>query len=764
MLNIIAYILIGANAILIIVTSISNQFTGDGINDAAIFQMTYGLAGVDLLHFWEVTAAFIISIAALFVTLFLIHRRFKRMRPLTVTLVSSALLIALVANPSSARLYQAISASYSSTVNAIHQTESGKQLNFDELFVVRPIERPSTLKNLVYIYAEGLDRRFFDSEAFHDLLPALVELEQSAVSYKNVSSSSGTGWTIGGIVGSQCGIPLWTPSGEGNLLAGYGSFLPLARCLGDELASHGYDLRFIQGATLDFAGKGNFFNDHGFAQVLGKEQLTEPGEPLSGWGRFDEFTFATARQHLNDLQEGDDPFGLFLLTLDTHPPSGYPSPSCGRSRIDTQMLDTLRCADQMLASFIRDILESESAENTMVVLSSDHPMMPNELSDQLSGLRGTNTFMIWNGKQESISDDIAHRAATTLDIGATVAAALGFQTDRLGLGVNLSSSEPTLVEEAGSLHEMNGALRAWAPIFRQLWMENDPARSRIRLADGGAYVEVGAQRLRTPVVFDFDRNGDFRGVYFGTTTAWFTQLLAQGDSPAYVGPCANIHSILFKPAGDLDVEGTCLSYRSPDGDLYFQHIIEGDVFSVRHNPQAILTDNLQEFAELRVGFYLENKTIPEAYAQSTSPVHGIDFHISSTGYGQPEPTQLIVGSSAAIPLRHRGLNIVSVDETGGAELIGSIDTCGPQLDQPTIRDFWRREQSTETLLVVVHDSAQCGNDIDWAVDNLPLDGLRSIEFRQPYIAVISEDHVKEFKGVRGHPLLVRLSHADQVTH
>jgi phosphoglycerol transferase len=69
-------------------------------------------------------------------------------------------------------------------------------------------EAEAEQKNIVFIYAEGLEQTYFDQGVFGDLLPNLRELSKSAHRFTNVYQTSGTGWTMAGIVASQCGFPL----------------------------------------------------------------------------------------------------------------------------------------------------------------------------------------------------------------------------------------------------------------------------------------------------------------------------------------------------------------------------------------------------------------------------------------------------------------------------------------------------------------------------------------------------------------------------
>ena len=108
-------------------------------------------------------------------------------------------------------------------------------------------------------------------------------------------------------------------------------FLPRARCLGDVLSEQGYDLSFIGGANLNFAGKGNFYQTHRFDTILGKEELTQKlavGNYQSSWGLYDDTTLEYVFESLEKKTNSKKPFGIFALTLDTHHPNGHPSRSC----------------------------------------------------------------------------------------------------------------------------------------------------------------------------------------------------------------------------------------------------------------------------------------------------------------------------------------------------------------------------------------------------------------------------------------------------
>ncbi|QAB16803.1 hypothetical protein Leucomu_01630 [Leucobacter muris] len=134
---------------------------------------------------------------------------------------------------------------------------------------------------------------------------------------------------MAGIVSTQCGIPLRSGGALGenvdlNELGSEGnevtSYLPNATCLGDVLAREGYRNVFMGGADADFAGKGAFFRSHGYDEVHDLQEWRAAGETeiRDDWGLSDRRLFERAREEVTRLHEGNQPFNLTLLTLDTH--------------------------------------------------------------------------------------------------------------------------------------------------------------------------------------------------------------------------------------------------------------------------------------------------------------------------------------------------------------------------------------------------------------------------------------------------------------
>lgn len=237
--------------------------------------------------------------------------------------------------------------------------------------------QPGARKNLVLIYLESLEQAFFDDKLFPGLMPQLSALRAGGRNYTQIEQANGTEFTIAGLVASQCGTPLLRIDNServnGNDLVKDG-FLKRANCLGDILRANGYQQVYLGGADVQFAGKGAFLTAHGYDEVNGLEGLGPQLPPAAAnpWGLYDDALFELAWARFEQLAQGEAPFNLTLLTLDTHIPA-RPSKSCNpygaRKNRD---LDAAHCTDQVVGSFVRRLQAHPAWAQTVVVLMSDH--------------------------------------------------------------------------------------------------------------------------------------------------------------------------------------------------------------------------------------------------------------------------------------------------------------------------------------------------------------------------------------------------------
>lgn len=242
-------------------------------------------------------------------------------------------------------------------------------------------------KNLVWIYMESLERMYWDPKVFPGLTPNLDRLRQQGLDFSGFETFAGANYTMAGLFSSQCGVPLFTSPFAGlDAVAGndtdVSTFHPKIACFGDVLHRAGYTQVYMGGAPMVFSNKGLFFRLHGYDQTLGFVELEKQADgklPSAGWGLYDSVLFPLALQRYRQLEAAGKPFNLSMLTLDTHPPDGRPSPGCPQYAASANsMLQAVHCTDYLVGKFIDALTKEPDWKNTVVVIMSDHLMMRND--------------------------------------------------------------------------------------------------------------------------------------------------------------------------------------------------------------------------------------------------------------------------------------------------------------------------------------------------------------------------------------------------
>ena len=358
------------------------------------------------------------------------------------------------------------------------------------------------LPNLVFVIAESLEASFGNAELLgEDMTPTLTVLEREAMRFTNMIQLPSASWTMGGIVASQCGLPLVLPSvfdhaakhNRGphdpvNTLTGaIERLLPDEECLGDILERHGYRNVYIGSAPLAFAGKGSFLATHGYAEQYGWGELRSelPDPDASGyWGLYDEDMLELAWRRLATLAQGPEPFSLMLLTVDTHDVRGFNiSSSCGVAPLFTNIGFAVRCADRLIANFITRV--RKVWPDTVIVLMSDHLAFPNAVTARIENAEARRLrFAMWGPTLEA--REIA-RPGTHFDIGPTVLEILGLNGyKRHNLGASLLSFESPWLS-----HDTAPTMRAAPALPPIRIVPGEP----ITFEEGGRLLRIDGQTL-----------------------------------------------------------------------------------------------------------------------------------------------------------------------------------------------------------------------------------------------------------------------------
>lgn len=296
-------------------------------------------------------------------------------------------------------------------------------------------------RNLITIYLESGETAYQDVSRFGSNL--LASVDAATVGWKDYALRQyhGGGWTMAGMVGTQCGVPLKHLLGQGPGAPGAASgYLTGATCLGDLLAGHGYTSAYVGGADSGFAGKGAFFTDHGYRIDKGLSDWKAAGEGapyLSAWGLADSHLMRHAEQTLETLRASGKPFNLTMLTLDTHEPPGL-FPDCTVPGVEP-MSEAITCSSRAVASFIDYLRQHHVLDDTVVMVMGDHLKMlapRGAYAAELGSVADRRVFMkVW-----SPDPVVFNRAgADQLSVLPTTLELLGFSVPqgRAGLGVSV---------------------------------------------------------------------------------------------------------------------------------------------------------------------------------------------------------------------------------------------------------------------------------------------------------------------------------------
>jgi len=300
-------------------------------------------------------------------------------------------------------------------------------------------------------------------------------------------------------------------------MSGMDEFLAGAPAWTDGLNEAGYHLAFYGGAQLQFAGKGRFLKTHGFAEMVGFDELlpgvTDPGD-RNNWGLMDDVLLDMAYARFEELSRERKRFGLFVLTMDTHHPDGYHS----RTEADrpygdgsNTMLSAVAMSDRLIASFVRKIRASEWGANTVIAIASDHLAMENVASDLLRKGKRRNLFLVLDPRVKE--GRRVERSGATFDTGATFLPFLGFRS-AVGLGRDLLSS--AVSEEWLARRQATETLRAWRRELLEFW-DFPRLRREVMFRADGAEVAIDGRRFRAPVLVELDE-------------AWRTKLRFEFDA------------------------------------------------------------------------------------------------------------------------------------------------------------------------------------------------------------------------------------------
>lgn len=322
---------------------------------------------------------------------------------------------------------------------------------------------PEKKQNLIYIYMESMEISAADeSVGGGKSFNALPELTQLAFENDNFTNDhtvlngavplTNCTWTVAGITAQSAGLPLEINHAQSNRNGAVKSFLPGALMIGDILEEQGYHNAFLLGSDAAFGNRDTLFTEHGNYDIYDYYWAKNAGKFAPDyhvwWGYEDKKLYTYAREIATDLANGDEPFNLTLLTVDTHFTDGYKCEDCPDT-YEKQYSNVIACSSKMTYDFVQWVQQQPWGKDTTIVLSGDHLCMDyNYFKDMPEGYDRKTYVTVVNSLKEQPQ---RKRDFATIDLYPTTLSALGckIEGNRLGFGTDLYSGDDTLLEDLG---------------------------------------------------------------------------------------------------------------------------------------------------------------------------------------------------------------------------------------------------------------------------------------------------------------------------
>lgn len=318
---------------------------------------------------------------------------------------------------------------------------------YEKEYVYPAPKAPEEKRNLIVLYLESLEDNYknYDGKGTN-LLPNLSKIASENYHFEGFQQLFFSNATISAQVAGTCGLIYKNEFDTKNLSAIINNILPQATCYSDILNKENYNTYFIQGTSVDFANTRNFMLQHGFANLYGSEELDKNSQYRNsdGWGITDFKLYEISKRKILNLAKQKQPFLFVLSTFDTHPPIAKLDKHCIKKFGDER--DTIICADKMAADFIRWVQKQDFYPNTTIVTIGDHIQLGGN-----SIYPNKQNRKIFNAIINPIDGVIPQKHEwTTFDLTPTILEAIGYKSDKFGLGRSLWKKNQTLFEKYGS--------------------------------------------------------------------------------------------------------------------------------------------------------------------------------------------------------------------------------------------------------------------------------------------------------------------------
>ncbi|MGN1038140.1 MAG: sulfatase-like hydrolase/transferase, partial [Mailhella sp.] len=327
-------------------------------------------------------------------------------------------------------------------------------------------------KNLLIIYCESIEETFGRSDIMgQDLLAPIRPFIDTPD--LRIDQMPGADFTIGGIVASQCGIPLKSISILSGNLTGWAldRYLPGALCLGDYLKADGYHNVYYNGSSGVFSGLNKFFLSHGYQEFMGKEEWLEKNHDdahtMNTWAIYDSEMAERSIKRIDELMSSGRKFSFVLSTMDTHEP-GFLSPPCAAEGFEAKWSGYVMCSLSQVRRILQHIRDKGWEEKFVILVMGDHQARMAKMDD--IDLKHVKERYVLCSLQRDASLKPMRAVITHFDLFPSLLCALGFSVsgDRLGFGYNVFSDKAVPERDYRSL--LKKRVLSHSKVYENLWL------------------------------------------------------------------------------------------------------------------------------------------------------------------------------------------------------------------------------------------------------------------------------------------------------
>ncbi len=285
----------------------------------------------------------------------------------------------------------------SDRVSDLYETEFIEPTEVDITF-------PAKKRNLIHIVLESMESSYTDpahgGAYTDDLIPELYGLAKTGTDFSRPGTTDlngalvtdNSGWTIAGLVAQSAAVPLNVGNAEFNgTFKDDLPFMPHLTTLGEILEDAGYHNYFMCGSKGAYAGRSNYYKQHGNYEILDHDAAIRekviPSDYWEWWGLEDAKMIPWAESKLTEIAKNDQPFNFTMLTVDTHFQDGYLCPDCPED-YDNQYDNVIACSDHRVAEFVKWIQQQDFYKDTTIMTTSTTMSSPVPITGSLNSSNG----------------------------------------------------------------------------------------------------------------------------------------------------------------------------------------------------------------------------------------------------------------------------------------------------------------------------------------------------------------------------------------